>query len=78
MFYSESRKLARDLPENQLLTETDNPGGWEWLYGDTGFPVLIDTVEAELARVRDVSQQELSESVSKNFSNVLRAGGITI
>src|SRR5690625_5900321 len=48
-----SRKLARDLPENRLLTETDNPGGWKWLYGDTGFPVLIDTVEAELARVRD-------------------------
>ncbi|HLR89702.1 MAG TPA: TatD family hydrolase [Balneolaceae bacterium] len=73
-----SRKLARDLPENQLLTETDNPGGWEWLYGDTGFPVLIDTVEAELAQVRGVSQQELSESVSKNFSNVLKAGGISI
>lgn len=73
-----SRKLARDLPEDRLLTETDNPGGWEWLHGETGLPILIDSVEAELARVRGVPRNKLSANVSKNFGNVLKAGGITI
>jgi TatD DNase family protein len=33
--------IARAVPPHLLLTETDNPGGYRWLTGTAGTPVLI-------------------------------------
>lgn len=70
------QKLAKELPEDRILTETDNPGGWDWLHSEKGFPDLIETVESKLARLRGVSQTDLSVMIASNFSNVLKNGGI--
>lgn len=35
--------LARELPLTQLLTETDNPGGLEWLTGGAGLATTFAT-----------------------------------
>ena len=53
------RKVASLIPDGQLLTETDNPGGREWLTGEAGRPSHIEEVVDELARVRGVTSAEL-------------------
>lgn len=70
--------LAKELPKDRILTETDNPGGWDWLNDELGFPELIESVESKIADVRGVSRGELSEKVAANFRSVLKAGNIQI
>jgi TatD DNase family protein len=70
------RSLLAKLPADRILTETDNPGGWEWMTGETGFPRLIEDVEREAARIRGVSRVAFGELVQENFERVLAAGGI--
>jgi len=70
------RSLLAELPDDRILTETDNPGGWEWMTGDTGFPRLIEDVEKEGARIRGVSRVAFAQAVQDNFERVLAAGGI--
>lgn len=70
------KSLAARIPADRLLTETDNPGGWEWLEGEPGFPDLIGKVEQAVAESRGVPRAELSAQVEENFRRVLRLGGI--
>lgn len=78
VFQSERiRSLASLLPEDRILTETDNPNGWEWLHGKPGFPDLIENIESEVAKIRNLHQKELSEMISSNFDALLLAGGLS-
>lgn len=70
--------LAKELPKDRILTETDNPGGWDWLNDELGFPELIESVESKIADIRGVSRGELSEKIAANFRSVLKAGEIQI
>lgn len=70
------QKLAATLPLDRILTETDNPSGWKWLHGETGFPSLIESVETYVAQIRGISRKSLSENVYRNFRSVLKAGGL--
>jgi TatD DNase family protein len=70
------QSLAATLPLNRLLTETDNPGGWDWMAREVGFPELMEKVEGAVAETRGVPRDELSAQVDSNFQRVLRAGGI--
>lgn len=72
------RELAKELPEDRILTETDNPSGWEWLNGRKGFPELIKSVESEIATVRGTSKEALSEKLASNFDRVLKAGNLRL
>lgn len=65
------------LPEDRILTETDNPEGWKWLTDETGFPNLLESVESEIAEIRNVPRSYLSEKISSNFDDLLCAGGIS-
>lgn len=71
------RTLASNLPEDRILTETDNPNGWEWLHGRIGFPNLIEFVEWEIAGIRKMPELEFSEIVSSNYKALLKAGGLS-
>lgn len=70
------RRLAARLPADRLLTETDNPGGWEWMTGEVGFPELLERVEDALAEIRGVERSALAEEVEGNFRRLMGAGGI--
>lgn len=70
------RTLASMLPEDRILTETDNPNGWEWLHGDPGFPNLVKNIESEIAEIRNLSHPHFSEIVSSNFKELLFAGNL--
>lgn len=65
------RDIARTIPTDQLLTETDNPGGPEWVTGDRGQPELIADVVAELARVRRMDPEDLASTVRSNMERFL-------
>lgn len=66
------RGIARTIPIDQLLTETDNPGGPEWVTGDRGQPELIADVVAELARVRRMHPEDLADTVRSNMERFLK------
>ena len=65
------QSLARALPEERLLTETDNPGGWQWMEGELGFPKLLSQVESTLAEIRDMDREVLSARVTQNMVALL-------
>jgi len=70
------RELARSLPEGRLLTETDNPGGWQWMEGDVGYPLLLDRVEAAVAELRGTDRPLISEQIRRNMAGLLARGGV--
>lgn len=61
------REVARAIPSDHLLTETDNPGGLRWLTGEVGRPQEINEVVAALAEVRGVLPEELAAIVHSNM-----------
>jgi len=72
------RAIARKIPDDRLLTETDNPGGWEWMTWEPGFPDLLVRVEEAVAELRGVSRETLSDHVAENARRFLKAGGIEV
>jgi TatD DNase family protein len=72
------QSLAARLPFDRILTETDNPGAWDWMEGEVGFPELIEQVEEAVAEARGMSRGELSAQVERNFQGVLQAGGVGV
>lgn len=63
------RTIAQLIPEDRLLTETDNPGGWSWLNDDDapGMPALVADVVAALAEVRDTTPDAIRATVRDNL-----------
>ncbi len=62
--------IAQDLPSEQLLTETDNPGGQQWLTGTIGMPHHIKDVVDKLAELRKTTTQNMAETVQNNFTRL--------
>jgi len=61
------REIARAIPADRLLTETDNPGGQKWLEGYEGMPRLILDVVVALAELRGTTPVPLVDTVQQNF-----------
>jgi TatD DNase family protein len=60
--------IAGEIPDQLLLTETDNPGGLKWLKGIIGMPAEIQKVVEALAELRGVSATFIAQTVHDNFS----------
>jgi TatD DNase family protein len=65
------QELARRLPLGQLLTETDNPGGLEWLTGELGMPAHLPGVIEALAQLRGIGSAELRATIQANFLRLI-------
>jgi TatD DNase family protein len=63
--------IAREVPLDLLLTETDNPGGPRNLIGAWGMPSLICEVVRDLAAVRGMREDALVEAVQANFLRLI-------
>lgn len=59
--------VAKAVPAELLLTETDNPGGYRWLTGTMGTPALIKAVVEKLSELREWQPQQTIEIVFENF-----------
>jgi TatD DNase family protein len=61
------RAIARELPADRILTETDNPGGHQWLAGEPGMPSLLNDVVEALAQVRGLTPEAVGNLAWANF-----------
>ena len=65
------QELTRRLSLAQLLSETDNPGGLEWLTGEIGMPRhLLGVIEA-MAQVRGVAAAEMQAIIRQNMGRLV-------
>jgi TatD DNase family protein len=65
------RAIARTLPSDRILTETDNPGGWKWLTGKPGIPrIILDVVET-VAALRCATPENIMASVRENLLGLI-------
>jgi len=71
LFTEHIRAIARNIPDEQLLTETDNPGGYEWLAGTPGMPGVLQEVVIELARIRKIEYEECEILIQRNFERLI-------
>ncbi|MCJ7576559.1 MAG: TatD family hydrolase [Dehalococcoidia bacterium] len=62
--------IAGYLPAEQMLTETDNPGGSASLTGNIGTPLLIKDVIGKLAEIRGTSDRIIMATVQDNLIRV--------
>ena len=63
--------IARDIPLKQLLTETDNPGGPQWVFGEPAMPDLVKAVLQALAIVHGMDTAEMAEQVRLNMLRLI-------
>ena len=60
-------EVAAAIPLDRLLTETDNPGGLEWIAGEVGRPRIIPAVVERLAAIKRVGIGELTAAIRGNL-----------
>jgi len=73
VLYSEHiRAIAREIPRDRLLTETDNPGGPKGYLGRPGTPLLVKDVVRGLAEAREATIEAIEQDVRSNFLELTR------
>jgi TatD DNase family protein len=73
VLYSEHlQAIARQIPPEQLLTETDNPGGPRGFVGRPGTPVLVKDVVRGIAEARETTVEAIVQMVRANLTRLLR------
>lgn len=70
MVSAQIQAIAQRVPLGQLLTETDNPGGQQWLTGEVGMPHLTQTVATQLAALKQVATEDLLAIIHANFQRL--------
>jgi len=65
--------IAEKLPLDQLLTETDNPDGIQWLTGEPGMPLQIRNVVQELAVLKGMTTDTMTQAVQSNFARLIQS-----
>lgn len=68
------RSLASEIPEDRLLTETDNPGGNKWLTATPGMPGQIRDVVTSLAELKKTTSLSIEQRVQENFMRLMDTG----
>lgn len=63
----EIQALAREVPLDRVLTETDGPGGLRWLSGEAGMPRHLLEVLRALADLRGMSVEAVRDAVAANW-----------
>jgi len=70
--YSDHIKaIAKKVPDHLLLTETDNPGGLQWLRGEVGMPREIENVITAVAALRKSTPAIIGQTVRANFLRLI-------
>jgi len=70
-YSDQARAIAAEIPDSQLLTETDNPGGPKSFLGRPGMPSLLKEVVQSLAAARKTSEEDITRTVQANFVALL-------
>jgi len=70
-FSSQIADLLDVIPDERLLTETDNPGGYKWLTQHVGMPELIKKVVRTIGEHKGMSKKEVALLVAENFETLI-------
>ena len=67
------QEIARAIPDDLLLTETDNPGALRWLKKnhEVGMPAAIKDVVDGLAELRQTTSEKIESLVQTNFARLV-------
>jgi TatD DNase family protein len=60
-------EIAKKIPLQNILLETDNPGGWEWLSGQVGMPSVLLAVHEKVAEIKGISSAQLESQLTENW-----------
>jgi TatD DNase family protein len=72
LLYSEKiEQILEAIPQDRLLTETDNPGANKHFAQQPGTPSLIHQVIAKMARCRQLSVAEMNSVLNQNFMHLI-------
>ncbi len=74
VLYSDYIKdIAKAVPDNLLLTETDNPGALRWLKknDEVGMPTAIKRVVESVAQLRQSTSTRIETLVHANFARLV-------
>jgi TatD DNase family protein len=66
------KAIAGEIPDRLLLTETDNPGGLQWLSGAMGMPKDLAKVIDALATLRNTTAALITRTVHVNFARLIQ------
>jgi TatD DNase family protein len=66
------RQIARAVPLDRILTETDNPGGLKWLSGTAGMPSAVLKVIDAIAVERRAAPDAIAQTIEENFRRLLQ------
>jgi len=72
LFSDHIRKIAETIPLEQILSETDNPGGLVYLIKKKGMPVLIKDVIKGIAEVKKKNPTEMQTIIQNNFTKLTK------
>jgi TatD DNase family protein len=67
LFSNRTKKIAKAIPADRLLTETDNPGGYQSFAGSLGMPSIMIAIVENLSELRGWSIDETKRIVNDNF-----------
>ena len=65
------QSIAREIPAAQTLTETDNPGGPQWVFGEPAMPDLVKPVLQALAMVHGQDEADMQEQIRLNMLKLI-------
>lgn len=67
------KEIAKAVPDELLLTETDNPGALKWLKknDEVGMPSSIGDVVSALATLRNLAPVDIETIVHANFTRLI-------
>jgi TatD DNase family protein len=72
VLYSDAIKaIAKEIPDQLLLTETDNPGGLKWLNGVLGLPSDLHRVVDAVAEQRNSPVEFVVRMIQKNLLHLI-------
>ena len=66
------QEIAKLIPADRILLETDNPGGYKWLTKQIGMPVIILEVLGKVSQLRGVSPESLESQLSRNWADLTK------
>ena len=67
-----AQQIARIVPADRVLLETDNPGGYEWLTRQAGMPAILLEVLAAVSRVKGVDPASFEKQLTRNWVDFAR------
>lgn len=65
------QNIAKMIPLNKILTETDGPEGEEWINGKRCMPTKINEILNYLGKIKGISKKYMESIILQNFNKLI-------